>query len=212
MSHQAIVRRWRAKLAARLALLGAARRRYQWHPTPANRAVLNQRKRQVAEARRVIARHTLPHGVDRQGLDFIKGFEGFVDHQYDDGSGVTTIGYGTTKADVDPLPKHLTEPEAARLLQRQLNTKYAPVVLRALAPLHPNQHMVNAATSFAYNLGVGAFQAAPGFETLTRALRRRDRESIAEAFLLYDNPYDPRVHEGLSRRRRAEHDLFLRED
>jgi lysozyme len=145
-------------------------------------------------------------------LNAVKGFEGFVDHQYRDGVGVLTIGYGTTSADVSPLPKHLTEPEAARLLEAKLNRKYLPSVMHALGPMNPTRNMVEACVSFAYNLGEGAFEGAHGFETLTRALRANDKHAVAEAILLYDNPNDPVDHQGLKRRREFERAWFLRAD
>ena len=60
---RAIVTRWRARLAIRQGLLRAARKRHEWNPTPASRAVIEKRKRQVGEAERVIARRVAfrPH-------------------------------------------------------------------------------------------------------------------------------------------------------
>ncbi len=55
---RAIVARWRARLTTRRALLAAARKRHEWFPTASSRALLEKRKRQVAEAERVIARRT----------------------------------------------------------------------------------------------------------------------------------------------------------
>lgn len=53
---RAIVARWRIKLAIRRSLLAAARKRHEWNPTAASRALVEKRKRQVSEAERVIAR------------------------------------------------------------------------------------------------------------------------------------------------------------
>ncbi len=55
---RAIVARWRARLKIRQGLLNAARRRHEWNPTATSRATLDKRKGQVAEAERVIARHS----------------------------------------------------------------------------------------------------------------------------------------------------------
>lgn len=57
---RAILARWRARLAIRKGLLAAARRRHEWNPTPASRAVIDKRKEQVAYAERVIARRVTP--------------------------------------------------------------------------------------------------------------------------------------------------------
>jgi len=145
-------------------------------------------------------------------LEVVKTFEGFVNHQYNDGVGVLTIGYGTTAADISPLPQHITEPDAARLLEEKLNRKYLPPVMRALAPMNPTRNMVEAGVSFAYNLGEGSFEGKHGFETLTRALAAHDRQAVANALLLYDNPNDPKVHAGLKRRREFERAWFLKAD
>lgn len=201
---KAIVRRWKVRLAVRQGMLKVARRRHKKVPL---------RLAQVRAARSVIKRHSQPSpvtGVSQRGYDLIKRFEGFSGVRYNDGVGVQTIGYGTTAADVSPLPKSITKARAESLLRKKVEEKYYPPVARALAPFHPTQNMIDAAVSFAYNLGTGAFQGAVGFETLTRALHSKDERKIAKAFLLYDNPNSPSVHAGLKARRQTEHDLFLR--
>ncbi|HEV7806308.1 MAG TPA: hypothetical protein VGO80_10840 [Solirubrobacteraceae bacterium] len=150
--------------------------------------------------------------VSSRCLAEVKRFEDFRDHQYNDGRGVATIGYGTTAADVKPLPKRMSEADAARLLEQQLNKKYLPPVMRALAPMNPTRNMVEACVCFAYNLGPGAFEGVTGFETLTGALKAHDKQKVAAALLLYDNPNDPTVHEGLKRRRQTERAWFLKAD
>lgn len=223
-----MIARWKAKLAIRRRLLRLAQRRHAYWRNKQAKAKPNssawkharfradqrgrdvlKRQRQVEAAQRVIARHSTPTGISKAGVDFIKEFEGFYGKQYNDGVGVMTIGYGTTAADISPLPKTMTEARASELLQQKLNSKYVPPVLKALAKVHPTQNMVDACASFSYNLGEGAFRGAPGFETLTRALRKGDVQGIADAILLYDNPNDPAVHAGLKRRRKAERAMFL---
>lgn len=57
-----VVIRWRARLATRLSLLAAARARHRRRPnSPSAARTVALRKRQVAEARRVIARHSQGH-------------------------------------------------------------------------------------------------------------------------------------------------------
>lgn len=53
-----IASRWRARLATRKALLAAARKRHEWHPTAKSRELIVLRKAQVAYAERVLARHS----------------------------------------------------------------------------------------------------------------------------------------------------------
>jgi murein DD-endopeptidase MepM/ murein hydrolase activator NlpD len=57
-AERAIVQRWTAKLVSRKALLVAARARLRARETPTNLRTVKLRKKQVAEAERVLARHT----------------------------------------------------------------------------------------------------------------------------------------------------------
>jgi len=152
-------------------------------------------------------------------LHFIKKKEGFRPDQYLDGKGgpgkgVPTIGYGTTAADTHPhpLPAHLSEPEAAHLLQVRVNGRYLPPVAHAMTPMNPTRNMIEACVSFAYNIGPAAFQGAPNFEHITAALKARSAQNLADALLLYDNPNDPNVHKGLKLRRQEERAWFLHPD
>lgn len=151
-----------------------------------------------------------PLELSPAGLRFIKEFEGFSPTVYDDGVGVPTIGYGETRR---PLPRRLTEPQAAKLLARRLDEDYEPAV-RALfqgaRALPFNQNRYDALVSFVFNLGPASVRGGPGFETIGRAIRARDLDAIAEAMPLYSNPNDRNVHAGLLRRRKAEAKLFLR--
>lgn len=52
-----VLSRWRDRRRIRKTLEGRARKRYIWNPTNRNRETLKQRRAQVAEAERVIARH-----------------------------------------------------------------------------------------------------------------------------------------------------------
>jgi GH24 family phage-related lysozyme (muramidase) len=141
------------------------------------------------------------------GLQLIKRYEGFRESPYDDGTGVITIGYGETRK---PLPRRLTEPQAARLLAQRLDRDYEPAVRAVFSgpgALPFNQHRYDALVSFVYNLGPNALKGGSGFETIGRAIRARDLRAIARALPLYSNP-GTNVHEGLLRRRKAEAALF----
>jgi GH24 family phage-related lysozyme (muramidase) len=168
------------------------------------------RARAAARARRAAAADGHPGvmSLGANGLALIKQFEGFRPTVYDDGRGIPTIGYGETR---QPLPRRLTEPQAARLLAKRLDRDYEPAV-RALFSgpnaLPFSQHRYDALVSFVYNLGPNAVKGGPGFETIGRAIRACDLSGIARAMLLYCNPNDPNVHRGLLRRRKAEAALF----
>jgi hypothetical protein len=52
-----VLDRWTGRLHTRRQLEARARQRYVWHPNAANKALLERRRRQVAYAERVVARH-----------------------------------------------------------------------------------------------------------------------------------------------------------
>ncbi|MBE2314470.1 lysozyme [Solirubrobacter sp. CPCC 204708] len=138
------------------------------------------------------------------GVALIKEFEGFPynGRPYQDMVKVWTIGYGHTKG-VGPGTKPLTEAQASRLLQQDLDEHYAPAVLNLGLPLEQNQF--DALVSFVYNCGPGAL--APS-TTIGRELRARRWQAAADALLMWDKAGGRRVA-GLTRRRHAERALFL---
>lgn len=169
--------------------------------TPVARAARRARARAAADG------HPGRMKIGPAGLQLIKSYEGFRETPYDDGTGVITIGYGETRK---PLPRRLTEPQAARLLLQRLDRDYEPAVRAVFSgpgALPFNQHRYDALCSFVYNLGPNALKGGPGFETIGRAIRARDLRAIRRAMLLYCNP-GTSVHEGLLRRRKAEVALF----
>lgn len=142
--------------------------------------------------------------VSENGLRMIERFEGFVDHQYNDGTGVMTIGYGTTSADVSPLPRFLTQAQAEQLLREKLARKYEPAVNGLGIPLTQNEF--DALISLVYNCGTGAMQWQIGRDLLARNYR-----AAADCFGRYVIA-GGRVLPGLVARRAAERALFLTPD
>jgi lysozyme len=217
-----ILSRWTSRAATRRALLKAARARLaaaerglawakKYHrpsirertaQVVALRKVVKVRAAQVAYAERIVKRHSRPTSTSEAGVRFIMECEGFSAVRYDDGVGVQTIGFGTTNADVHPLPARITREGAEALLRRALATKYEPAV-EALG-LTLTQGQYDALVSFAYNLGPAAFTTAPNFQTLQRAVRAKDVAAIARCLPLYSDPGTPSVHAGLLARRKAE--------
>lgn len=145
-----------------------------------------------------------------KGVDFIKDYEAYHATRYNDGTGVATVGYGTTESDVKPLPARVSKEGAQALLAQALGGKYGPAVNAAdkRYGLNLKQHEFDALVSFVYNLGSGSVGSARGFNTLQKALASKDRKAIADAFLLYTNPGSS-VHAGLLKRRQAERRMFL---
>lgn len=200
-----VLKRWRGHLSIRRRLLAAAIKRN------APKAVIWKRRAQVAQAERVVARHSAKSisKVSSKGTALISYFEGGQSHDglfhayWDAAGGVWTIGYGHTGSDVGAHSKALTKTQAQALLKLDLDRKYAPPVAELHLPL--NQNQFDALTSFVYNLGPGVL--APG-TSIGRALRAREWKIAADALLLYDRA-GGRVLPGLYARRSAERHLFL---
>jgi lysozyme len=147
--------------------------------------------------------------VSTRGVSLIKSFEGYAGSVYHDAVGVPTVGYGHTEnvpGNGRWLPHqresyHLTEPEAAELLRRDLNANYAPYVRALRVKLTQNQF--DALTSFVYNVGPGGLQGTIGAD-----LHAGQYRAAANALLAWDHA-GGQVLLGLQRRREAERHLFL---
>lgn len=145
------------------------------------------------------------------GIDLIKAFEGKRLKAYPDpatGGEPWTIGYGTTtSAGVGKITKGMviTEAQAESMLVRSL-AAYEFGVQRALK-VAPSQQQFDAMVSLAYNIGLTNFSRSSVVKYLNTGLV----EKAAGAFLLW-NKAAGKVMPGLTRRRAAERDLFLKPD
>ena len=145
------------------------------------------------------------------GVDIIKFFEGLRLKAYPDpatGGEPWTIGYGTTSgAGVGKIKRGMTitAAQAESMLVRSLDA-YELAVLKALSKL-PTQHQLDALVSFAYNVGVANMSRS----SVVKYLNAGEPQRAASAFLLW-NKAAGRVMPGLTRRRAAERDLFLKPD
>ncbi|HEX3466102.1 MAG TPA: glycoside hydrolase family protein [Candidatus Elarobacter sp.] len=150
------------------------------------------------------------NGVPPQAVAIVKHYEGLRLAAYDDGVGVWTIGYGTTRyPNGQPVRPGdtITQAQADQYFVADL-TRFTATIAAAIpvwSALNANQR--SALISFAYNLGAG-FYGASGFETITRTLAQRRFADVPQALLLYSNPGDPNVHAGLLARRQAEGQLW----
>ena len=137
--------------------------------------------------------------TSQRGIDLIKQFEGFRAQAYK--CLVTekyfTIGYGHNGPDVR-FGQVITQREAEELLKRDIE-RFEANVNKYYYTYEFNQSEFDALVSFAYNIG--------SIDQLT-ANGTRSKEVIAEKMLLYVNSGGHRI-EGLVRRRKMEHDLFL---
>ena len=150
----------------------------------------------------------------QSGIDLIKSFEGYRNAAYPDpihGWAVPTIGYGTTVyANGKKVAKGdtLTVLQAESELKAFVQSHITPALIKLPFFKDMTEPMLGALESFAYNLGPGCFTAPSGFETLQRRLREKDWKNMRSALMLYVNPHDPNVTEGLKRRRAAEASLW----
>lgn len=131
------------------------------------------------------------------GLNLIKQFEGCRLTAYRCPAGVWTIGYGHTGNVA--AGQTITQAEADRLLVADME-KYEKKVNKYFDMYKWNQNEFDALVSFCFNVG--------NIDQLT-AKGTRSRTVIAEKILLY-NKAAGKVLAGLTKRRKAEQELFLK--
>jgi GH24 family phage-related lysozyme (muramidase) len=142
--------------------------------------------------------------ISQNGLDLIKEFEGCRLSAYKDAVNITTIGWGTTNADKDItgtsiyMGMTISQATADSWLEKSVNKKYVPLVMKYDNIYHWNQNQLDGLTSFAYNIG--------SIDQLVQYGRRTISE-ISNAILYYDKAGGQTLA-GLTRRRKAEKALF----
>ena len=139
---------------------GSARGKEMLDEAVARRAL---RRRQVAEAERVVERHGT-RTISKRGLALIAGFEGFRSAPYQDAVGVWTIGYGST-AGVNRHTPPVTRAEALARMRLEIQARYEPAVTNLGLKLTQGQH--DALVSAVYNLGPGVLRAGTYPRTCT---------------------------------------------
>lgn len=178
--------------------LQGLRRRYLARPTAATRAA-------YLRAKATIFGHPKPAPATRlsqRGVEFIAGFEGFVDHVYRDAVGIPTIGFGHVVRNGEHFAT-ITRAQGLQLLADDAHLATAAVLI-ATRPRSLSQGQLDALTSFVYNVGAGAFRSS----TLLRKLNAGDSKGAADEFLKWDRA-GGRELAGLKTRRLAERRLFL---
>ena len=144
--------------------------------------------------------------VSPSGVDLICNFEGLRLKAYDDGVGVWTIGYGTTKYPNGIRVKKgdtCTLEQAKAYMQNDLKSFEQTVNNTVKVPL--NQNQFDALVSLAYNIGSTAFKNS----TLVRQLNEGNYKAAANQFNVWVNAGGKRM-QGLVNRRAAERTLFLK--
>lgn len=133
------------------------------------------------------------------GIELIKSFEGCRLQAYQDSVGVWTIGYGTTSGVKEG--DTITLQEAEKYLRDDLD-KFETCV-NQLVDTDINQKQFDALVCFAYNVGCNALRNS----TLLRLLNAGNYDLAAQQFLRWDKAGGKQLA-GLTRRRRAESELF----
>lgn len=131
---------------------------------------------------------------------------------YKDIAGVWTIGYGSIwnydKGRRVQPGDIIDEQKALDWMRRE--TKVITEEIKKLVKVPINQNQLDALTSFVYNLGIGALKNS----TLLKLLNARaDKAKVANEFLKWNKAKVNNILvavDGLTKRRVAEKDLFLK--
>lgn len=143
--------------------------------------------------------------VSPSGVDLICNFEGLRLKAYDDGVGVWTIGFGTTKYPNGIRVKKgdtCTLDQAKAYMQNDLKSFEQTVNNTVTVQL--NQNQFDALVSLAYNIGTNAFSKS----TLVKKLNANDIRGAADQFDVWVNAGGKRM-QGLVNRRAREKALFI---
>lgn len=138
--------------------------------------------------------------INNLGLKLIKDFEGLRLTAYQDSVGVWTIGYGSTLNINRGMV--ISEKEAEQRLLEDLRIAESDVNRLVKVSLTSNQF--SALVSFVFNLGGSAFADS----TLLRLLNAGKYKEAADQLLRWNKAGKTEL-EGLTRRRKAERELFL---
>lgn len=156
-----------------------------------------------------------------QAVALIRQFEGLRLEAYCCSAGVPTIGYGHTGPDIKIGMPRITVAEAEAKLNVDIQ-RFVDIVNRAVkVPL--NQNQFDALVSLVFNVGPGKADMRDGIitlavgqpSTLLRLLNAGRYQDAAAQFLRWNKATDPKTKkpvtlEGLTRRRQAEMELFLK--
>ena len=138
--------------------------------------------------------------TSQEGIDLIKSFEGLRLKAYKPiaTEKYFTIGYGHNGEDVKE-GMTITQKQAEDLLKKDLE-RYEGYVKTYTKHLELNQHEFDALVSFCYNCGAG---------NLKRLVAERNTTQIANMFASFNHAGGKELA-GLTRRRKAERELFLK--
>ncbi|HEX8166437.1 MAG TPA: lysozyme [Beijerinckiaceae bacterium] len=145
--------------------------------------------------------------INRAGLDLIEHFEGLRLDAYQDVAGIWTIGYGHTRG-VHP-GMVMTKAEAEQALEDDLSTAQTAVE-NATSDAETTDNQFSAMVSLCFNIGSANFRTS----SVLRNHLAGDFQGAADAFLLWNKATIHGVRQevaGLTRRRSAERELYLKD-
>ena len=145
--------------------------------------------------------------INVSAATIIAKFEGLELKAYQDSAGIWTIGYGNTRNPYTGLPVKqgdtITNKEALDWLRITVAATEGEVKRLVKVPINNNQQL--ALASLVFNIGAGAFARS----TLLRLLNSgADKAAVAAQFLRWNMVKGKEVP-GLTKRRKAESELFL---
>jgi lysozyme len=144
--------------------------------------------------------------ISQAGVNLIKSFEGVSLKSYKDIAGVLTVGYGHTGSDVKQTMT-ITPAQAEALLRKDLERFVDGV--NKLVDVEINQNQFDALVSFSFNLGLGSLQMSH----LLDLVNKKDFAGASQEFVKWNKARVKGVLQpvaGLTRRRQAESDLFMK--
>jgi len=146
--------------------------------------------------------------ISAQGVNLIKGFEGFRNSVYKDIIGVSTIGYGSTGKFMRGLTS-VTESQATDMLKDAVDEVFGEQVSNDLDRLgvNLNQNEFDAIVSMAYNVGVAGLLGSTLYSDIVKGIR--DKNIITNDFAMWCKAGGVTV-QGLVRRRKEEAEMFLK--
>ncbi len=142
--------------------------------------------------------------LSAQIKDMIKTWEGCRLTAYRCPSGVLTIGYGHTGTDVTE-GKTITQKEADELFETDIN-KFASAVTKILDGVNVNNNQFDALVSFAYNVGLSAFEKS----TLLKRVKANPNSNAIRIEFRRWNRGGGKVLPGLTARRIYEANHYFR--
>lgn len=144
--------------------------------------------------------------TSQTGINLITGFEDIELKAYLCPAGVWTIGFGTT---VYPDGTKVKKGDSCTLDQAKLyfahDLKRFEASVNNLVKVPLSQNQFDALVSLTYNIGTGAFAGS----TLLKLLNQKQYREAAAQFTRWNKAGDKELR-GLTRRREAERDLFLK--